>query len=191
MIALALLAVLAQTDPLIQPAPAEEAPPVEAVQVDPDRWKGEERRVHVAIGLRAHVGLMHQENTPFLLAASGMFIGLDVRTIGHQEASITFELTGGLPDTVAGETLILYRFHLTPRFSIGAGVILLWGFWSFRGGVEVPFAIRIDEKRKHELGLAVRATGGVYNNVSYVWWDFERQRPAITFDGALTYTFRF
>lgn len=201
MIAIALLAVLAQAEPLpaepeapnplIQEAPPEEPLPAPAEPADPERWKGEEKRVHVGIGLRAHVGLMETQGAPILLAASGMFVGVNVRTFRHQEACVSFELTGGFPDTIAGETLITYRFHLTPRFAIGAGVIFLWGFWSFRGGVEVPFTVRLGESRRHELGLAVRGTAGAYNNSTYVWWDFERQRPAFTLDGAITYTFLF
>ena len=200
---------LAVVSPAEVPAPAELAPPPELaapaelppnvqapdpeepVGPDPDRWEGEHKRVHWGLGLRAHVGLMHQQDTPFLLVQSGLIAFVSVRTFGHQEASVQLEISGGLPDTVAGETLISYRFHLSPRFSIGAGLILFWGFWSMRAGLEVPFAIRIGTSRRHELGLALRGTAGVYNNVSFVWWDFARQRPAVTFDAALTYAFLF
>ena len=60
-----------------------------------------------------------------------------------------------------------------------------------RAGIEVPFTMRIGESRRHELGLALRGTAGVYNNSTYVWWDFAKQRPAVTFDAALTYAFLF
>jgi len=169
------------------PLPAEP----EVVPEDPARWQGEHKRVHWGLGLRAHVGLMQQATTPFLLVQSGLLAFVSVRTFGHQEAIAQVELSGGLPDTVAGESLFAYRFHLTPRFSIGAGLILFWGFWSLRTGIEVPFAIRLGESRRHEVGLAVRATAGVYNNVTFVWWDFGKQRFAGAFDAALTYAFIF
>ncbi len=174
-----------------QPVAAEPEPIAVEAHGPSDTWAGEQKRVHWGLGLRAHVGLMHQQQVPFLLVESGLIVFVSARTFGHQEASIQFELSGGIPDTVAGETLITYRFHLSPRFSVGAGLILYWGFWSMRAGLEVPFAIRIGDSRRHELGIALRGTAGVYNNISYVWWDLEKQRFAVTFDAALTYAFLF
>ncbi len=184
MTALALvLSLLAQTPP--DPEPTAQAAP------DPEVWASEHKRVHFGFGLRAHGGLMTQLQAPVLLVQSGLNAFVSVRTFGHQEAFASFELSGGLPDTVAGETLLGYRVHLTPRFSIGAGVILFWGFWSMRAGLEVPFAIRIGDSRRHELGIALRGTAGAYNNSTFVWWDFEKQRPAFTLDAAITYAFLF
>ncbi len=162
-----------------------------APEVPADQWAGENKRVHWGLGLRAHVGLMQQGSISNLLVQSGLIAFVSVRTFGHQEAAISFELSGGIPDTVSGETLITYRFHLTPRFSVGAAAIFFWGFWSLRGGVEVPFTIRLGDSRRHEIGLALRTTAGVYNNVTYVWWDFEKQRFAIAADFAVTYAFIF
>lgn len=197
MIALVLAVALAQTnyDALTQPAPPEEVKAEAVISeeplVDARLWAGEQKRVHLIVGQRLNGGAMMQQNVPAILVQGGLLIGLNVRTFGHQEASVSFVLSGSLVDTVLGETLVSYRFHLTPRFSVGAGLVFLWGFWSFRGGVEIPFAIRIDEKRKHELGLTLRGTAGGYNNSTFVWWDFAKHKPAGTIEGALTYTFVF
>ena len=61
---------------------------------------------------------------------------------------------------------------------------------SLRAG-EVPLGVEIGESRRHELGFAVRATAGVFNNGSFVWWNFPRQRLAVSVDAAVGCTILF
>ena len=53
----------------------------------------------------------------------------------------------------------------------------------------MPITARLGETRRHELTLAFRLSPGVYNNVSFVWWDFARQYFAFSADATLGYTF--
>ena len=98
---------------------------------------------------------------------------------------------GGYPDTVAGESNVGFRWALNQRFTVGISAVALWGFWSLRGGFEVPLSLRLGSSRRHELTLALRCTTGVYNNNTFVWYDFAKQRFALAGDVALGYSFIF
>jgi hypothetical protein len=156
-----------------------------------DEWPGEARRVHVGLGYRAHVGLMESQRTPFLVLQSELLGALICRLGDHDELRIQVGFAAGYPDTFAGESNVSFRWALNQRVAIGAGVVALWGFWSLRAGTEVPLSIRLGGSRRHELTVAVRTTTGVYNNSTFVWYDFAKQRFAIAVDLTVGYSFIF
>ncbi len=167
------------------PAPEPAAPPPQ----DPDEWPGEGRRVHYGIGARVHTGVLESINVPRLLWQSEFTFFVSIRVFGHHEWRVGVGIAAGWPDTVAGETNVSFRFHLSPRLSVGAGLFTYWGFWSMRAGLEVPFAIRLGPTRRHEIHLTARAAGGAYNNtITFVWYDFPALRPAWSFDVSVGYS---
>ena len=173
----------------IESAPAEvelEAPPPEG-----ERWAHEERRVHWGVGVRGHVGALVSLNSPQLLAHSGVFGVLSLRTRGHEELRVQLELNVGIPDLFGGESNVSYRFHLTPKLSVGGGLFVFVGAPSIRAGIEVPFGFLIGPSRRHELGASLRLAAGVFNNSTFVWYDFSKQRFALSAEVTVGYTFLF
>ncbi len=159
--------------------------------MDPPPWPGEERRFHWGAGARVHFGVMLQLGTPQLLAESGIFGLLSLRTIGHQEFRVQLELNLGIPDLFGGESQISWRCYLHPRFSVGGALLIYVGAPSLQLGAEIPVAFRLGARRQHELGASLRMTGGVFNNTTFVWYDFGRQRPAFTAELTAGYTYLF
>src|SRR5262245_53847977 len=157
--------------------------------LEPDEWPLEGRRIHYGVGARVHAGVLESVNAPRLLLQSEFTFFVTFRVFGHHEWRWGVGLAAGWPDTVAGETNVSFRFHLSPRLSIGAGAFTYWGFWSMRGGLEVPLALRLGANRRHEITLTVRGGAGAYNNtISFVWYDFKALRPAFTFDAVVGYS---
>ena len=196
-----LLTLMAATVATAEPAPEVTAdaavePPVEArvetaVEPPADEWPGEHRRTHFGVVYRGHVGLMASQNTPFLVLQSELLAMLTIRLGLHNELRIELGFAAGWPDTFAGESNVSFRWALDQHVYIGIGAVAFWGFWSMRGGVEVPIAVRLDRSRRHELTIALRCTAGVYNNDTFVWYDFKMQRFALAADFVVGYSFIF
>jgi hypothetical protein len=157
----------------------------------PEPWAGEDSRVHFGVGYRAHVGLMESEGTPFLVLQSELLGQLGIRLGDHNELRIQIGFAAGYPDTLAGESNVSFRWALGRHLYIGAGAVAFWGLWSMRAGTELPISIRLGASRQHELTIALRATTGVYNNNTFVWYDFKEQRFAISGEVAVGYAFIF
>jgi hypothetical protein len=194
LLVLTLLSAEEGTQPLESPGP-EVAAPVAEPQSEPptepaDAWPGESnRRVHWGIGARIHAGALDSVGGAALVAMSEVTGFMSLRVFGHHEWRFLWGLAAGWPDTVAGESNVSFRFNLHPRFSVGAGLLAYWGFWSMRGGVEVPFAVRLGSNRRHEITLALRATAGGFNrSSSFVWYDFKHLSFAWSGDVVLGYT---
>lgn len=151
----------------------------------------DDRRFRVGVGLRTHGGAMFQRGATFLLLQSQLFAAGEVRVGERHALRLQLGFVAGWPDAFAGETNVSFRFGLGARVTLGAGVFAYWGVPSLKGGLEVPLALRFGEQRTHELGLAVRATAGAFNNVTFVWWDFPNQYAAFSVEGSLGYTFFF
>jgi hypothetical protein len=156
-----------------------------------DAWPGEERKFHFGVGYRGHVGLMGSEGTPFLVLQSELNAMLTCRIGDHDEFRLQVGFAAGFPDTFAGETNLSVHWWTGQRVAVGIGTFGFWGFWSMRLGVEVPVTIRLDRGRRHELALALRSTAGVYNNNTFVWYDFAKQRFAISAELVAGYSFIF
>ena len=162
--------------------------PLEAL---PDEWPGEERRAHFGVGYRGHLGLMASQDTPFLVLQSELLGLMTVRVGPHNELRVEVGFATGWPDTFAGESNVSFRWALNPHVAVGIGAVAFWGFWSMRGGVEVPLAIRFGGGRRSEITVALRCIAGVYNNDTFVWYDFKMQRFAIAADLVVGYSFIF
>lgn len=157
-------------------------------KVEPDEWPLEGRLIHYGVGARVHAGVLESVNAPRLLLQSEFMFFISIRAFSHHEFRAAIGVAGGWPDTVAGETNLSFRWHLSPRFAIGVGTFTYWGFWSMRVGAEVPIAIRLGSNRRHEITFTVRGTGGLYNNtITFVWYDFRALRPAWSLDAAIGY----
>jgi hypothetical protein len=104
---------------------------------------------------------------------------------------VQLEISGGIPNWLGGETNISYRWPVTQRIWLGVGVPFFIGLAGFRAGVEIPLTVRLGASRRHEVGLALRSTFGMFNNSTFKWYDFKSQRFALTADAALSYTFLF
>ncbi len=168
-------------------SPVEAPAPAEAF----DAWPGEQKRFHAGVGAALHVGVMVQRGVPFVLSQSEGYVAFSIRLIRHDELRVHVGIAGGIPDLFGGETNVSYRHHLSPRLSFGVGVFGYWGAPSFRLGVEVPLALRLGATRRHELSVALRFHAGVFNNSTYVWWDWPRLAFAYATDLAVAYTFFF
>jgi hypothetical protein len=164
--------------------------PLEAL-ASPSAWPQEERRWHFGVGYRGHLGMMESQGAAFLVAQSELVGLFTLRVDPHHELRVELGLAAGYPDTFAGESNISFRWALNQRVYLGIGVLGFWGFWSMRAGLELPLAIRLDRRRRHELTFALRTTLGVYNNDTFVWWDFAMQRLAVAGDVVLGYSFLF
>ncbi|MFT3711057.1 MAG: hypothetical protein QM817_25805 [Archangium sp.] len=162
-----------------------------ALAADDDTWPGENRRFHVGVGLRGHGGAMFQRGATFLLLESDVYVAGELRVGKHHAIRLQLSFVAGWPNAAAGETNVSFRFGLTPRVSLGVGVFANWGIFSLRGGVEIPLAFRFGGRRAHEIGLSARVSPGVFNNVTFVWWDFSKQAFALSVEGTLGYTFFF
>ncbi len=171
-----------------EPVETVEAPPPE---VDPERWPGEKRRVRFGVGTRLHAGILLQQGSPSLVLQSEVLGALSIRVRAHDELRIQFGIALGYPDIAGGESSVTYRHHLNLRWSIGVGGFIYWGVPSLRGGIEVPIAFRLGATRRHEISVALRVNGGIYNASSFVWWDFKRQLPAFGAEAAIGYVFIF
>jgi hypothetical protein len=166
--------------PVVEPAPA---PP-------PDAWPGEERRVRFGVGPRVHAGVM-MDGVAFLVLQSEVLVALSVRLWKHDELRVQLGIAGGAPDIFGGETNISWRHALDPRYSIGAGFFVYWGAPSYRGGLEVIGAMRLGARRRHEVSLSLRVSGGVFNPTTYQWYQLQYLQPAYGADAAVGYTFFF
>lgn len=149
----------------------------------------EDRRVHAGFGLRTHGGAMFQRDTTFLLAETELFGALDVRLFGATSLRVQLGFAAGWPNSVAGETNVSLRFALGERLTLGVGVFGAWSLYAMRGGVEVPLTLRFG--RRHELTFALRASPGVYDNVTFYWYDLRKQFFALSLDAAVGYAFFF
>jgi hypothetical protein len=158
---------------------------------NPEVWAGEQKRFHFGVGAALHVGFMVQRGVLFVLSQSEAYAAFSIRLIRHDELRVHVGIAAGIPDLFGGETNISYRHHVTPRFSFGIGVFGYWGAPSFRLGVEVPLALRLGATRRHEISVALRFHAGVFNNSTYVWYDFPRLAFAYATDLAVAYTFFF
>lgn len=185
--ALLIVTLLSAEEEAAAPPPPPPAPEAEVVApapettvsapADPDEWPGEGRRVHYGIGARVHGGFHESVGARRMLLQSEFTFFTSIRLFGHHELRIGVGIAAGWPDTLAGETNISFRFHLSPRISIGAGAFTYLGFWSMRAGLEVPLAIRLGKNRRHEIMVAVRGMGGGYNNtISFAWYHLEDLR---------------
>jgi len=179
----------AQEQPPPEPAPAD-APAEGAPVPPPDTWPGEEKRVRFGVGPRVFAGVM-MDRVPFLVLQSEVLAALSVRLWKHDELRVQLGLAGGAPDIFGGETNISWRHALDPRYSIGAGFFVYWGAPSYRGGVELVGAMRLGARRRHEVSLSLRASGGVFNPTTYQWYQFQYLQPAYGADAAVGYTFFF
>jgi hypothetical protein len=181
--ALLLLTLLSADD---APAPAPEAEVVVAApksDVYPDEWPGEgTRRVRFGVGARGNFGAMYSQGAIALDLQSEFAFFVAIRVFGHHEWRVGVGIGAGLPDLAASVITTSFRWHLTPRLSVGAGVVTWWGLWSLRGGVEVPFALRLGSNRRYEVTLTLRGMAGVYNGSTFRWYDFQHQRFAISGD---------
>jgi hypothetical protein len=199
MIALALVlsfvagqdAVDAVNPPVDAEVAAPEVPVEEPAPAPVDEWPGEARRVHFGVGYRGHLGMMESERTPFLVLQSELLGLMTVRLGHHNELRVQVGFSAGYPDTFAGESNVSFRWAVNRAVSVGVGVLAFWGFWSMRGGAELPIAIRFGPNRHHEITIALHVTAGVYNNETFFWYDFPRQRFAISGDLVAGYSFIF
>lgn len=187
---LAAFAVHAQEEVTATSAPDDSAV-VASPETAADEWPGEGRRVHFGIGARVHSGVLSTLGNPYLLVQSELLGVISIRVFGHHEWRVQFGIAAGWPDTLAGESSTSFRFHLTPRWSVGVGAVAYWGFWSMRGGLEVPISIRLGATRRHEISLVLRTTAGVFNSSTLAWYDLKNQRFAIAGDAAVAYSFIF
>lgn len=162
-----------------------------ALAADDEPWPGESHRFHVGVGLRGHGGAMFQRGSTFLLLESQAYVAGELRVGKHHALRLQLAFAAGWPNAAAGETNLSFRFGLTPRVSLGVGVFGYWGLFAMRGGVEVPLALRFGGRRAHEVGVSLRVSPGVFNNVTFVWWDFSKQAFAFSVEGSLGYTFFF
>lgn len=152
---------------------------------------GDDRRVRFGLGLRTHSGAMFQRDATFLLLQSQLVVAGEVRVGQNNALRLQLGFAAGWPDAFAGETNLSFRFGLSEHVRLGVGVFAYVGVPSLKGGLELPLTYRFGGKRTHEVGLSVRATAGVFNNITFTWWDFERQFVAFTVEGSLGYTFFF
>ena len=177
------------------PDAAVAAPPeaeIVAAPSEPEEWPGEGRRVHWGIGARVHAGYLESIKVPRLIFTSEFTFFTSVRVFGHHEWRIGVGVAAGWPDTAAGETNVSFRFHLTPRISIGAGLFTYIGFYSIRAGLEVPLSIRLGSNRRHEINVTLRGMAGGYNNtITFAWYRLDDLSFAIGGDVVVGYSLIF
>ncbi|MBK7863327.1 MAG: hypothetical protein IPJ65_32950 [Archangiaceae bacterium] len=163
---------------------------VTTLEPDPNEWPGEgERRTHFGIGARVHAGALDSVGGAALLLLSEVTGFVSVRVVGHHEVRVGWGLLAGWPDTVAGESNLSFRFNLTPRFSVGAGLFSFIGFYSLRGGVELPVGLRFGPTRRHEITFSVRAEAGGFNRgITFAWYDFEHLSFAYALSAMVGYS---
>jgi hypothetical protein len=158
-------------------------------RADGDAWPGEPRRFHLGAGYRALSGVMVQRDAPFLVLESQLFAAFDLRVGAQHTLRLQVGLNAGWPHAFGGETNLSFRFLLSPRVSLGVGAFGHWSLFALRGGLELPLSLRFGGRHVHELSLFARVGAGVFNNVTFAWWDFPRQYFALTVDGGLGYAF--
>ncbi|MBL8954084.1 MAG: hypothetical protein JNK82_25130 [Myxococcaceae bacterium] len=157
--------------------------------VEPDEWPLEGRRVHYGIGARVHGGVVESVNAYRMALQSEFAFFVSFRVMGHHEWRWGVGAVAGWPDLAGGATNVSFRYHLNPRFSVGAGAFTYLGFSSMFAGLEVPLSIRLGSNRRHEVSLSFRGGAGAYNNgVTIAWYDFKALRPAWTLDAVLGYS---
>jgi len=172
--AILVLTLLSAEEQVVVPAPEPVAVP--------------DKPLHYGIGARFHSGLMESQGAPYLYLQSEITFFITLRAFDKHEFRAGVGLAAGWPDTLAGESNVSLRFNLTRHFSIGVGTNAFWSFWSMRGGLEVPFAIRLGENRRHEISLTLRGTAGVFNGSTFAWWDFKHQHAMFGGDAVLGYS---